>query len=245
MKLTRQIYSKFNNNRKAEEIKSSIKQDHMKIAVLGTGIVGNTIGSKLVELGHEVMMGSRTKNNEKAAGWAAKSGSKASSGTFAEAAAFGEIIFNCTKGEIALEALKLAGEENMSGKVLIDLSNPLDFSKGMPPSLIPALSNTNSLGEEIQKNFPSVKVVKTLNTMNCNLMVNASLVPGEHDVFVCGNDTSAKQKAKEALGWFGWKNPIDLGDLSGARATEMLLPIWIRLWGAYGSPNFNFKIVKG
>lgn len=216
----------------------------MKIAILGTGMVGNTIGTKLAELGHEVMMGSRTKENEKATTWAAKANGKVSTGTFAEAAAFGEVIFNCTKGEISLDALKLAGENNMNGKVLIDLANPLDFSKGMPPTLIPDLCNTNSLGEEIQKRFPAVKVVKTLNTMNCNLMVNASLVPGEHDVFVCGNDADAKEKTKQILGWFGWKNPVDLGDITASRATEKLLPIWLRLWGAYQSPNFNFKIVR-
>jgi 8-hydroxy-5-deazaflavin:NADPH oxidoreductase len=216
----------------------------MKIAILGTGMVGNAIGTKLITLGHEVMMGSRTKGNEKAQEWATKSGSKASTGTFAEAAAFGELIFNCTKGEVALDALKIAGEENMKGKTLIDLSNPLDFSMGMPPVLIPSLSNNNSLGEEIQRTFPSVKVVKSLNTMNCNLMVNSSIVPGEHDVFLCGNDNDSKTKVKEVLGWFGWKNPIDLGDITASRATEAMLPVWLRLWGVNQTPNFNFRIVK-
>src|SRR2546423_638173 len=126
----------------------------MKIAILGTGIVGNTIGSKLIELGHDVKMGSRTANNEKAAEWVKKAGGKASQGTFADAAAHGEIIFNCTSGGVSLDALKMAGANNMKGKIIVDVSNPLDFSKGMPPTLHPHLSNTTSVGEEIQKAFP-------------------------------------------------------------------------------------------
>ncbi len=216
----------------------------MKIAILGTGMVGNTIGSKLIELGHEVMMGSRTKNNEKAQAWLKSAGSKASTGTFADAASFGELIFNCTAGGASIEALQSAGADNLNNKILIDVANPLDFSKGMPPVLIPSLANNNSLGEEIQKTFPAVKVVKTLNTMNCQLMVDATKVPGEHDVFICGNDSEAKEKVKEVLKSFGWKSPIDLGDISMSRGTEMLLPIWIRLWGTLKTPMFNFKIVK-
>lgn len=218
----------------------------MKIGILGTGIVGNTIGSKLVKLGHEVMMGSRTADNEKGKEFAKTNGSKASYGTFADAASFGGIIFNCTSGGVSLNVLQMAGAANMNGKILIDISNPLDFSKGMPPVLIPSLSNTTSVGEAIQKAFPDVKVVKAFNTMNTNIMVNASLVNGEHDVFICGNDEGAKTKVKEMLGWFGWKpnTIIDLGDITGSRGMEMILPLWIRLWGVYQSPNFNFRIVK-
>ncbi len=216
----------------------------MKIAVLGTGMVGEAIGSKLVETGHQVMMGSRSATNEKALKWVEKAGKNSSNGTFKEAAAFGEIIFNCTSGGASIQALKLAGAENMKEKILIDLANPLDASKGMPPALIPELSNTNSLGEEIQKTFPDVKVVKTLNTMNCYLMVDATKVAGEHDVFICGNDAAAKEKVKEILKSFGWKSPVDLGDISSSRGTEMILPLWLRLWGTFKSPMFNFKIVK-
>jgi predicted dinucleotide-binding enzyme len=216
----------------------------MKIAVLGTGVVGNTIATKLISLNHQVMMGSRTKNNEKAMAWVALAGNNSSEGTFSDAAAFGEIIFNCTSGGASIEVLKQAGEKNLNGKIIIDIANPLDMSKGMPPSLIPSLSNTNSLGEEIQKTFPSTKVVKTLNTMTCYLMVDSSKVPGEHDVFVSGNDKEAKEKVKEILKTFGWKSSIDLGDITTARGTEMLLPVWLRLWGAFQSPMFNFKIVK-
>jgi 8-hydroxy-5-deazaflavin:NADPH oxidoreductase len=216
----------------------------MKIAVLGTGVVGDAIGTKLIQCGHEVKMGSRTATNEKAAAWVKKNGIHASKGTFADAASFGEIAFNCTHGEASLEALNLAGKNNLKNKILIDIANALDFSKGMPPSLV--VCNTDSLGEQIQRTFPDTKVIKTLNTMNCNLMVNPGLVAnGDHDIFICGNDEEAKATVTKILrDWFGWKSIIDLGDITNARATEMLLPIWVRLYGKYQSPNFNFKIIR-
>lgn len=215
----------------------------MNIGIFGTGMVGHTIGTKLIQLGHKVKMGSRTSNNEKAAAWVNLNGSNASNGTFEDAAAFGELLFNCTAGNVSVDVLKLAGLDNLKGKLLIDISNPLDFSKGMPPSL--TICNTDSLGETIQREFPYAKVVKVLNTVNCKVMVNPDIIPGEHDLFMCGNDVEAKEKTKEILKtWFGWKSIIDLGDITNARATEMLLPIWVRLWGKLGTANFNFKIVK-
>ncbi|AKJ04048.1 hypothetical protein ATI61_101856 [Archangium gephyra] len=215
----------------------------MKIAVLGTGMVGETIGGKLVALGHEVKMGSRSANNEKAAAWVKKVGAKASQGTFADATAFGELIFNCTSGSGSLEALNAAGKENLKGKLLLDISNPLDFSKGMPPTLF--VSNTDSLGEQIQRAFPELKVVKTLNTISANVMVDPARIPGEHAVFVSGNDADAKAQVKRLLTeWFGWKQIIDLGDITTSRGTESYLPLWLRLWGALGTPDFNIQIVK-
>lgn len=215
----------------------------MRIGILGTGMVGQTIGAKLVELGHEVKMGSRSAGNEKAAEWVKASGANGSQGTFAEAAAFGEIIFNCTAGMASLAALGVAGAENLKGKILIDVANPLDFSKGMPPSL--SVCNTESLAEQIQATFPEAKVVKSLNTMNCRLMVNPSLLKGDHDVFVSGNDPEAKAQVTAILReWFGWKSVIDLGDITSARGAEMLLPIWIRLLGQWQTPFFNFKMVR-
>lgn len=217
----------------------------MKIAVFGTGMVGNTIGSKLIEVGHQVMMGSRTKDNEKAKAFLDKHKDKAAAGTFAEAAEFGEIIFNCTAGAGSIEALNMAGEQNISGKIIVDIANPLDFSKGMPPSL--SIVNTHSLGEEIQKKFPKTKVVKTLNTMWCGLMVNPHMINGgDHHVFVCGNDVSAKEEVKAILNSFGWKekNILDLGDLAASRGTEMYLPLWLRIWGATNNGAFNIKIVS-
>ena len=217
-----------------------------KIGILGTGAVGETIGSKLIELGHQVMIGSRTATNEKALEFVSKHGSEnALTGTFADAAAFGEIIFNCTKGLYSLEALDMAGKNNLKDKILVDVSNPLDFSKGMPPSL--TFANTNSLGEEIQKAFPESKVVKALNTMWCGIMVNPGMINGgDHNTFLSGNDESAKNEVKGILESFGWteNNIIDLGDITTSRGTEMYLALWVRVLGATNSGAFNIKIVS-
>jgi predicted dinucleotide-binding enzyme len=214
----------------------------MKIGVLGTGIVGQTIGTKLVELGHEVKMGSRSATNEKCVDWSNRVGKNATPGAFADAASFGELIFVCTNGMRTLEALRLAGAGNLSGKVLIDISNPLDFSKGFPPTLI--VCNDDSLGEQIQREFPDAKVVKTLNTVNCVVMVNPSIVSGPHDLFLSGNDEVAKDTVRGILESFGWQIVIDLGDITTARGTEQLLPIWVRLMSLLKTPNFNFHIAR-
>ena len=230
----------------------------MKIAIIGTGVVGRTIASRLVELNHDIMMGTRNVSDKLAvktideygtppfSEWL-KTNSKVKLGTFADAAAFGEITINATHGSSSVTALILAGKKNLEGKVLIDISNPLDFSNGMPPSLLPGLNNTNSLGEEIQKTFPESLVVKTLNTMWCGLMVNPNLIgKGDHINFISGNNTEAKARVRKLLNQIGWKdeNIIDLGDITGARATESLLPIWLRLMGVSNSVVFNFKIVR-
>jgi 8-hydroxy-5-deazaflavin:NADPH oxidoreductase len=215
----------------------------MKIAIFGTGMVGTTIGTKLISLGHEVKMGSRTVDNAKATAWVEASGKTASQGTYADAAVFGEIAFNCTAGTGSLAAIEAAGPANLAGKVLVDVSNPLDFSKGMPPSL--SVCNTDSTAEQLQRACPDARVVKALNTMNCALMVDPSLIKGEHDVFLCGNDAGAKGQVTEILtGWFGWKNVVDLGDLTAARGQEMFVILWVRLYGALKSPNFNVHVVR-
>lgn len=214
----------------------------MKIAIFGTGTVGDTLGTKLVELGHEVAMGSRTATNEKAAAWAKKVGAKGSTGTYATAARGAELVINATSGTGTIEALKAAGEGALDGTVVIDVSNPLDFSKGAPSLFI---SNTDSLAELVQRTFPKAKVVKALNTMWCGLMVNPRLLPESTNTFIAGNDESAKATVKTLLKSFGWKDDeiLDLGDLTGARATESYLPIWLRIYGATKSGAFNFKIV--
>lgn len=217
----------------------------MRIAILGTGMVGAELGGKLAQAGHQVMMGSRSADNPKAAQWVATTGANASQGTFADAARFGEVALNCTSGLASLSAIQLAGADNLADKILLDMANPLDFSKGMPPSL--SISNTDSLGEQIQKALPQTKVVKTLNTLNASLMANPAALPGDHVIFVSGNDADAKKQVTVWLEqWFGWKphNVIDLGDITTARGTEMLLPIWIRLMLAFGTPAFNFNIVR-
>jgi len=215
----------------------------MKLAVFGTGMVGQAIGTKLVALGHEVKMGSRTRDNEKAVAWAKAAGDKASTGTYADAATFGEIVWNCTAGGGSLAALEQAGAKNLDGKILIDIANPLDFSKGMPPSLL--FCNTDSLGERIQKAYPGVKVVKALNTVAAPIMVDPGQLPGEHVSFISGNDAGAKSRVTEILrGWLGWKSVVDLGDITTARGTEGYLLLWIRMWGALGTAMFNVSVVK-
>jgi predicted dinucleotide-binding enzyme len=217
----------------------------MRFGILGTGVVGQTIGGKLVTLGHEVMMGSRQAGNEKAVAWAQEAGERAQEGSFADAAAFGEMLVNATAGTVSLAALEMAGAQNLAGKVLVDVSNPLDSSKGMPPTL--SVCNTDSVGEQIQRAFPEAHVVKTLNTMNCNVMVDPSLVPGGHTVFVCGNDDVAKAEVRAWLSGFGWPDAdiLDLGDIAGSRGCEMYLPLWLRLWGATGTGQLNVKVVVG
>jgi 8-hydroxy-5-deazaflavin:NADPH oxidoreductase len=218
----------------------------MKIAILGTGMVGAALGTKLVQGKHDVMMGSRSANSDAAQKWLQSVGGNAQIGTFAEAAAFGEIILDCSNGANSLAALRLAGAENLRHKILIQVGNPLDFSKGSPPSL--TVCNTDSLGEQTQREFPQTRVVKALNTINCEVMINPSRVPGDHALPICGNDAQAKSEVAARLcEWFGWKpsNIVDLGDITGARGTEMYLPLWLRLWGVLGSPIFNVQIVRG
>lgn len=214
----------------------------MKAGILGTGMVGSTIGTRLIQLGYEVKMGSRKANNEKAAAWVAANGKYASQGTFAEATAFGNVVFLCAKGSAMLEILALAGPTNFAGKTVIDISNPLDTSKGMPPTLF--ICNDNSLGEEIQKALPGAHVVKTLNIVNCEVMVDAGKCGGEATMFVSGNNAAAKNNTSVILRQFGWKDIIDLGDITNARGQEQLLPIWIRTWGAIKNGHFGFKIVR-
>ena len=217
----------------------------MRISTLGTGMVGHALATKLVSLGNEVMMGSRQAGNEKAVAWAAGAGPNASEGSFADAARFGEVVVNATAGASSLDVLAAVGAENLAGKVLIDVANPLDFSQGRPPTL--TVCNTDSLGEQIQRAYPEARVVKTLNTMSCQIMVNPGLVPGRHTVFVCGNDADAKAQVAELLQSFGWPadSILDLGDITAARGTEMYLPLWLRLWGATGTGQLNIEVVRG
>jgi predicted dinucleotide-binding enzyme len=189
------------------------------------------------------MLGSRTRENAAAAEWARTAAAGASHGTFADAAAFGEALFNCTAGMGSIEALDAAGGDNLAGKILLDVANPLDFSGGMPPTL--DVCNTDSLGERIQHRFPATRVVKTLNTMSARVMVEPGRVPGAHNVFLSGDDGAAKARVATWLAaWFGWpaSSVIDLGDISTSRGTEMLLPIWVRLWAALGTADINFHI---
>jgi 8-hydroxy-5-deazaflavin:NADPH oxidoreductase len=226
----------------------------VRLGVLGTGVVGKTITARLAGLEHEVMVGTRDPEatlsrtepdqfgNPPFRDWQ-REHPAVELGTFGEAAAYGEMVVNATSGVVSLEVLKMASEENLNGKILIDISNPLDFSQGMPPTL--SVSNTDSLGEQIQRRFPEAKVVKTLHTMNAYLMVDPTQLAGaDHTVFVSGDSAEAKETVSDLLRRMGWTDIIDLGDITTARATEMLLPLWLRLFGALQKPVFNFKIVR-
>jgi len=226
----------------------------MRIAVLGTGPVGQTVAAKLGELGHEVTVGTRDPEETMArtdqdnfgnppfAVWASQH-SDVSIATLTEATAGAELIVNATNGAGSIEALEAAGEQNLVGKVLLDVANPLDFSQGMPPSLF--VSNTDSLGEQIQRRFPDVRVVKALNTMNTYLMVDPKqLAGGDHTVFISGDDADAKNQVTALLESLGWSDIVELGDITTARGTEMYLPLWLRIMGATQNPMFNIKVVR-
>src|SRR3989338_4723 len=226
---------------------------NMKIGILGTGMVGRSLAGKLTELGHDVVIGTRDVASTLAeskpnsfgeppfSAWQ-KQNHNLPLGTFEKAALHGELVINATRGTVSLDALHLAGAKNLNGKVILDIANELDFSKGMPPRSL--AKDEESLGERIQKAFPKTRVVKSLNTMRANVMVNPTAIAnGDHTVFVSGNDAEAKRSVVDLLQSFGWKDIIDMGDITSARGTEMLLPIWLRLWGTLGTPDFNFKIV--
>jgi predicted dinucleotide-binding enzyme len=198
-------------------------------------MVGEAIASRLVELGHHVLMGSRTANNDKGVAWAKRAGKNARAATFAEAADESELVFNCTHGASSLEALQMAGAERLAGKVLVDVANILGPG---------ASSGGESLGERIQRAFPKTRVVKTLNTINCDLMVNAGKLTGPHTLFISGDDGSAKQIVRSILEQLGWRDVIDLGDITTARATEAYVTLWLALYRKLGSAHFNIQVVR-
>ncbi|WP_405018329.1 NAD(P)-binding domain-containing protein [Kitasatospora sp. NBC_00070] len=225
----------------------------MRYAVIGTGTVGRTLAARLAGLGHEVRIGTRDVErtlagtepdgygNPPFAHWLVDHPELRLT-TFAAAAEFAEVVVNASMGTASLAALTAAGAENLAGKLLIDVANPLDFSRGLPPTLDPV--NTDSLGEQIQRAFPAARVVKTLNTMNAGVMVDPQRVPGPHDVFLCGEDEIAKKETVGLLTAFGWPpdRVIDLGGIGSARGLEQVLPLWLSLWGTLGHWDFNFHV---
>ena len=213
----------------------------MQIGILGSGVTAQTIGSKLVQLGHEVMLGSREEAKPSSVVWAKDAGQHALYGTFQNAAVFGEILFNCTLGIASLDALNQAGAENMKDKILIDTSNPIDRSTGIWKLTV---CNTDSLGEQIQRAFPETRVVKTLNTINANVMTEPAKLTEMTDLFVSGNDLDAKATVIRLLReWFGWRHVIDLGDITTARGAEMYMLLWHYLRDVTPAPRFNIKVV--
>jgi predicted dinucleotide-binding enzyme len=223
----------------------------MKIGILGSGVVAQTLGAKLIELGHDVVLGTRDPlkldDKKNMAGtlreWLKQTDNKGRVVRLDEAAAHGELLINATLGQISVEALKLAGADRVGPKVLIDAGNELDFSKGMPPRVL--ASQDNCLAEKIQAAFPNLRVVKALSTVSAPVMVNPRAVKGgDHTAFVCGNDAAAKTAVSEILRSFGWTDVLDLGDVSAARGPEMYLAMWIRLWGATQTPMMNVKVAR-
>lgn len=223
----------------------------MKIGIIGSGVVGQTLATKWLSLGHEVAIGTRdpSKIDDKKMmatslrEWRAQTGERGKIVTFQEAAAFGDVLVNATGGTVSIEALRLAGADKVGGKVLLDIANELDHSRGMPPH--PLASDERCLAEKIQATFPNLKVVKTLNTIGALVMVDPKGVAGgDHTVFVSGNDAGAKAQAAEMLKAFGWTDILDLGDVSTARGPEMYMAMWLRLWGATHTGNINIKVQR-
>lgn len=216
----------------------------MRIAVLGTGVVGTTLGTAFVGGGHEVRLGSRTADNAAASGWAARGGVRATHGTFADAAGFADLVVNATSGAATLAALSAAGADALADKVLLDVSNPLDFSSGFPPTLF--VKDSDSLAEQVQRTFPGARVVKALNTVTASVMVDPGSLSGPTDLFVAGDDAAAKAVVRGLLVELGWSDEciLDLGGLEAARGTEMYLPLWLRVMQAWGTASFNVHVVR-
>jgi predicted dinucleotide-binding enzyme len=212
----------------------------MRIAILGTGAVGRALAGRWAELGHEVTVGTRDVDTTRARpDWDAHAPRLA---TFRAAAAGAEVVVHASGGSAALDVLVAVGEDALAGKVLLDVANPLDFSGGFPPSLF--VKDTDSLAERIQRTFPAARVVKSLNTVSAELMVDPGALGEEHTMFVAGDDPEAKRVVSGLVGEFGWRDVIDLGDLSGARGMEMFLPLWLRVFGSLGTAAFGVKVVR-
>ena len=209
----------------------------MDIAILGTGAVGRALGRGFTAAGHQVTVGTRDPEQTRAREeWADVDLNLAA---YADLEA--DVFVNSTNGAGALEALRAVGDK-LDGKVVIDTSNPLDFSKGFPPSLF--VSNTDSLVEQLQRELPNARLVKSFNTMSNPVMINPGALPAETTIFVAGNDEEARQLASELLRDLGWTDILDLGDLTAARGLEMYLPLWVRLFSQLGHPMFNIKVVR-
>lgn len=225
----------------------------MHIAVLGTGMVGQALAGGLTRLGHSVSVGTRDPEttlartapdgmgNPPFAAWLADHGDVALT-TYADAAAGAELVVLAGNGSAALDMLTAAGAAHLAGKVVLDISNPLDFSAGFPPTLF--VKDTDSLGEQVQAAFPEARVVKSLNTLTAPLMVEPGLLGAATTVFVSGDDAAAKASVTELLTGFGHTDVIDLGGIETARGTEMFLPLWLRTMGALGTGMFNISVVR-
>ncbi len=213
----------------------------MRIGILGTGMVAQAIAPRLFDVEHEVCVGARSSDSDTLEPFAAQ---EMLTGTFAEAAATADLVINATNGNHSVEAVASAADQ-LAGKTLIDLANRLDHSRGMAQAAL--ATNENSLAADLQAAAPEANVVKALNTMNCNVMVNPSLVVGDHVVFMSGDSDAAKQQVRGLLGDVGWREPqiVDLGGLETATGPEMLMQLWLDVLIARGGMDagpFNFAV---
>jgi len=213
----------------------------LRIGILGTGDVGRALGHAFVSTGHEVRLGSREANNEKAAAWARQAGPRASAGTFPDAAKFGELVVVATLWGGTENALRLAGPDNLAGKVVIDATNPLNFPPNAPPEL--AVGHSDSGGERVQRWLPKARVVKAFNTVGHAHMFKPQFPGGPPDMFICGNDAAAKQTVTEILKDFGWPS-VDIGGIEGARLLEPLCILWVGYGLRTGTWNHAFKLLR-
>ena len=215
----------------------------MRVGVIGSGVVGRALATGFVTAGHEVKVGSRSPASEELTAWKKKVGPQGSTGSFAAAAAHGELVVLAVPGAAVEQALDLAGPANLKGKVVIDVTNPLDFSKGMPPGIFVGVND--SLGERIQRKLPDARVVKCFNIVPNTQMVHPHGKDGPPDMMICGNDATAKATTVEILKSFGWPGASDLGGIAGARWLEALVPLWVRVGGALQTWDHAFKVVRG
>ena len=209
----------------------------MQIAILGTGAVGPALAKALSAAGHQVTIGTRDPEQTKAREQWAEVDLPLAAYQDLDA----DIFINATNGSGSLPALQAVGDA-LNGKVLIDASNPLDFSQGFPPSLF--VSNTDSLAEQLQREFPDARVVKMFNTMANQVMINPGGLADDTTIFVASNDADARRSAASIAADLGWTDVFDLGDLTAARGLEMYLPLWVRIFAQLGRPEFNIKLVR-
>jgi len=214
----------------------------MKIGILGSGPVGRALGRGFASKGHDVKLGSRTPEKQEVKHWLKSTKGQVSAGTFSDTAKHGEVLVLCTLGEATENAVKLAGTKNFDEKLVIDATNPLDFSRGMPPGLF--VGTTDSLGERVQRMLPNAKVVKCFNIVNNQTMINPRMKEGLPDMIICGNDEAAKQQVARLLKELGWSEPIDIGGIDGARWLEAYTALWVRLATKIGSWTIAAKFLR-
>jgi 8-hydroxy-5-deazaflavin:NADPH oxidoreductase len=214
-----------------------------RVGVLGSGEVGRRLAAGFAGRGHSVMVGSRDPNKPELHEWLAGEGAGAEAGTFAEVAAFGELLVLAVLGASAENAIADAGAANFAGKVVIDAMNPLDFSGGFPPKL--SISGDDSLGERVQRALPDAKVVKAFNIIGSPYFVDPSFREGKPTMLIAGNDELAKLAVGDVLADFGWPDPVDIGGIEGARELEAICIAWVKIGGMRGAWDHGFKLLVG